>query len=51
MLDFKISAEAEENLIRIFEYGYLQFRSSQADRYYDLLFIYFDSIAKNSYSL
>jgi toxin ParE1/3/4 len=50
MLDFKISAETEDDLIGIFEYGYYQFGSSQADKYYDLLFIYFDSIAKNPYS-
>jgi len=50
MLKYELSEHAKEDLIRIFEYGVYQFGIKQADDYYDLLFTYFDSIARNPYS-
>ncbi len=50
MLAYKISKVADADLVRIFEYGLIRFGIVQADKYYDLLYSYFDIIAENPYS-
>ncbi len=50
MNNYKISRVAEEDIIRIFQYGVKQFGLNQAEKYYNRLFDYFDTIAKNPYA-
>lgn len=47
MYSYKLSIEAEEDIIRIFEYGISQFGVVQAAKYYDMLFECFNNIASN----
>ncbi|WP_445747335.1 type II toxin-antitoxin system RelE/ParE family toxin [Polaribacter sp.] len=47
MYKYKLSFEAEEDIIRIFEYGVHQFGFAQASKYYELLFSCFEKIASN----
>jgi toxin ParE1/3/4 len=47
---YSISEEAEEDILRIFFYGVGQFGVLQAEKYYHLLFEYFQNIADNPQS-
>ena len=47
MYSYKLSIEAEEDVVRIFEYGIGQFGVFQAAKYYDMLFECFNKIALN----
>jgi len=47
MYSYKLSLEAEEDVVRIFEYGIGQFGVFQAAKYYDMLFECFNKIASN----
>jgi len=50
MAKFRISNTAREDLIRIHHYGVKKFGITQADKYYNSLFEYFDIIAQRPYS-
>jgi toxin ParE1/3/4 len=47
MFRFILNENAEEDLIRIHDYGTGQFGIIQADKYYDEFFNYFEKIASN----
>ena len=49
MFSYKLNVEAEEDLIRIFEYGISRFGINQANKYYDMLFDCFSKIAFNPF--
>lgn len=49
MYKYKLSFEAEEDVIRIFEYGLGRFGLMQANIYYDMLFECFNKIAFNPF--
>lgn len=49
MYHYKLSLEAEDDIIRIFEYGLRQFGVLQAVKYYDMLFECFYKIASNPF--
>jgi toxin ParE1/3/4 len=49
MYDYKLSFEAEEDVIRIFEYGLGRFGLQQAIKYYDMMYDCFDKIASNPF--
>lgn len=49
MYHYKLSFEAEEDVIRIFEYGLGRFGLQQATKYYNMLYDSFDRIASNPY--
>ncbi|WP_269240333.1 type II toxin-antitoxin system RelE/ParE family toxin [Flavobacterium limnophilum] len=44
-----LSFEAEEDIVRIFEYGLWRFGLQQANKYYDMLFDCFNKIASNPF--
>ena len=46
MAEYKLSNEAKEDLIRIHHYGVNKFGMTQADKYFNTFFEYFDIIAK-----
>lgn len=46
-MSFKLSVEAEEDIIAIAEQGFRMFGAGQAKRYHDELFAVFDLIAVN----
>lgn len=46
MTNYKLSNEAKEDLIRIHQYGVETFGMSQADKYFNSFFDYFDIIAQ-----
>lgn len=50
MNNYKISNEAKEDLIRIYNYGVQKFGLRQANKYYDSFFEYFETIAENPFS-
>jgi toxin ParE1/3/4 len=50
MAKYKLSNDAKEDLIRIHHYGIEKFGMSQADKYFDTFFEYFDIIAKRPFS-
>mgnify|MGYP006084089767 FL=1 len=50
MVDYKLSNLAKEDLIRIHRYGVEKFGMTQADKYFETLFEYFDIIAKSPFS-
>ena len=50
MSNYRISRVAEEDIIQIFQYGVKQFGLNQAEKYYNKLFDYFDTIAKSPYA-
>jgi toxin ParE1/3/4 len=50
MANFRLSNQAKSDLIRIHQYGIKKFGMSQADKYFETFFEYFDLIAKNPYS-
>nr|WP_315156874.1 type II toxin-antitoxin system RelE/ParE family toxin [uncultured Flavobacterium sp.] len=49
MYNYHLSYEAEEDIIRIFEYGLRRFGLQQANKYYDMLFECFSKIASNPF--
>ena len=51
MANYKLSNLAKEDLIRIHRYGVDKFGMTQADKYFNSFFEYFDSIAKSPLSL
>lgn len=50
MSNYKLSNVAKEDLIRIHSYGVKQFGMTQADKYFNTFFEYFDLIAQSPYS-
>ena len=50
MDNYKVSNEAKEDLIRIRQFGVVNFGVRQADQYFNAFFDYFDRIAKNPFS-
>jgi toxin ParE1/3/4 len=50
MANYRISNSAKEDLIRIYSYGVEKFGTQQADKYFNLLFEYFDIIAQRPFS-
>ena len=50
MTKYKISNEVKDDLIRIHQYGVKKFGMSQADKYYNSFFDYFDIIAQRPYA-
>ena len=50
MSKYKLSNEAKEDLIRIHQYGVRKFGMSQADKYYNSFFEYFNIIAQRPLS-
>ena len=49
MYFYKLSLEAEEDITRIYQFGYYKFGLQQADKYYNMLFECFDKIASNPF--
>ena len=49
MYNFHLSFEAEEDIVRIFEFGLHRFGLQQANKYYDMLFECFVKIASNPF--
>jgi toxin ParE1/3/4 len=49
MYKYVLTIDAEEDIVRIYEYGIGQFGMQQADKYYEMLFDCFDKIASNPY--
>jgi len=47
---YRLSNEAKEDLIRIHHYGIEKFGETQADKYFDTFFEYFDIIAQQPFS-
>jgi toxin ParE1/3/4 len=50
MAKYKLSNVAKEDLICIHQYGVKQFGKTQADRYFERFFEYFDRISENPLS-
>jgi toxin ParE1/3/4 len=50
MVRYRLSNEAKEDLIRIHRYGIEKFGVTQADKYFDSFFEYFDIIAQRPFS-
>lgn len=50
MAKYRLSNEARKDLIRIHHYGVLKFGMVQADKYFEKLFEYFETIANNPFS-
>lgn len=48
-MNYKLSKEAEADLIRIYQYGVRNYGLLRADRYYDVFIVRFEEIAKNPY--
>ena len=49
MYNYKLSIEAEGDIIRIIEYGIGQFGVAQSSKYYGMLFECFNKIASNPF--
>ncbi len=49
MYKYVLTLDAEEDIVRIYEYVFGQFGITQADIYYDMIFDCFDRIAINPY--
>ena len=49
MFNYKLSFEAEDDILRIFEYGLGRFGLQQANKYYEMLFDCFNKIASNPF--
>jgi plasmid stabilization system protein ParE len=47
MARYRLSAQAEEDLSRLYEYGILHYGQDQADRYYNGLVERFEELAEN----
>jgi len=50
MTNYKLSNEAKEDLIRIHQYGISQYGMTQADKYFDSFFNYFETISRRPFS-
>ncbi len=50
MAEYKLSNAAKEDLIRIHHYGVEKFGLTQADKYFDSFFNYFEIIAQSPFS-
>jgi len=50
MARYKLSNAAQDDLIRIHQYGIKTFGMTQADKYFDMFFDYFDIIAQRPFS-
>jgi toxin ParE1/3/4 len=50
MAKYRLSNEAKNDLIRIHHFGIERFGMSQADKYFDSFFTYFDMIAQRPFS-
>lgn len=50
MAKYKLSKEAKEDLIRIHHYGVSRFGLTQADKYFDQFFDYFETISERPFS-
>ena len=50
MAKYRLSNEAKEDLIRIHHYGVEKFGMSQADKYFDAFFEYFEIIVQRPFS-
>jgi len=50
MAKYRLSNEAKNDLIRIHHYGVEKFGMTQADKYFESLFEYFDIISQRPYS-
>ena len=50
MTKYRLSNVAKEDLIRIHQYGVKQFGLTQADKYFNTLFEYFNIIAQRPFS-
>jgi len=50
MAKYRLSNDAKEDLIRIHHYGIEKFGMSQADKYFNTFFEYFDIIAQRPFS-
>ncbi len=49
-MKYRLTVEAQNDLIRIYQYGVRQFGRAQAEKYYNSLFNCFDLIAERPYS-
>lgn len=49
MYKYHLTIDAEEDIVRIFEYGLGRFGLQQANKYYDMLFECFNKIAANPF--
>ena len=49
MYKYILSFEAEDDILRIFDFGSVRFGLPQANKYYDMLFECFDKIASNPF--
>lgn len=50
MADYKLSNAAKDDLIRIYHYGVEKFGMTQADKYFDSFFKYFDIISQQPFA-
>ncbi|MCA0133927.1 type II toxin-antitoxin system RelE/ParE family toxin [Winogradskyella alexanderae] len=50
MAKYKLTNEAKNDLIRIHQYGVKKFGMTQADKYFESFFEYFDIIAERPFS-
>jgi toxin ParE1/3/4 len=50
MAKYRLSNEAKEDLIRIHQYGIKKFGMTQADKYFDTFFEYFEIITQRPFS-
>jgi toxin ParE1/3/4 len=50
MAKYKLSIEAQEDLIRIYQYGLRTFGEKQADRYFENFFECFETITQRPFS-
>ena len=50
MAEYRLSNAAKEDLIRIHHHGVEKFGITQADKYFDSFFKYFEIIAQNPYA-
>jgi toxin ParE1/3/4 len=50
MAKYRLSNEAKNDLIRSYQYGVKKFGMTQADKYFESFFKYFDIIAERPFS-
>ena len=50
MANYKLSNAAKDDLIRIYHYGVERFGTTQADKYFDSFFKYFDIISQQPFA-
>jgi toxin ParE1/3/4 len=50
MANYRISSAAKEDIIRIHHFGVQKFGMTQADKYFDSFFKYFEIIAERPYA-